>query len=507
MRITRLRLAVVFSALLVIPALSGLAVPQSDTLEADLLRGATLSASGRYLDALPPYLKAARSDDPQVRYAAQIGVVRCSLRTARFAQARTVAAGLVAAYPDDADVLALQGDAVWSAGQFDVAEKIYRDTLSIKPNSARGHLGLAKALLSRGLMSEALDHAEAAAALAPVDADVAHVRGLVFERMRRYTDAVPAYEKYVELIPGKDQGDNAVLARAKLRALRAFGRRVPYEVGGAADEVHVIPFDIVNDKVVVSGRFNGGPAIDVVIDTGAEIPVVSRATADRRGIVPISYTMSAGVGDVGFRSQQVGLIDNLYIGGFRISNLPCIIKTPPIRESPMREIESFSPLAAGMSMSLDYQRRRLTIARRLPADTRAPDFELPLWLYRLATVRGIVGNDTETMFVVDTGGQVISISTATAQALQLPSGYRRIPMKVYGLSGWDTNAFMLPGMRLAFDALRFDSTPLVVLNLEAPSALLGYELGGTVGHRLLSKYRTSIDLERSVLRLTAQPAS
>jgi len=42
-----------------------------------------------------------------------------------------------------------------------------------------------------------------------------------------------------------------------------------------------------------------------------------------------------------------------------------------------------------------------------------------------------------------------------------------------------------------------------VLNLTAPSALLGFQLGGTIGHKFLSKYRVGIDLERSVLRLKA----
>jgi len=41
----------------------------------------------------------------------------------------------------------------------------------------------------------------------------------------------------------------------------------------------------------------------------------------------------------------------------------------------------------------------------------------------------------------------------------------------------------------------------VVLNLRAPSVLLGYELGGIVGHRFLSRYEVTIDLNRAELRL------
>jgi len=42
---------------------------------------------------------------------------------------------------------------------------------------------------------------------------------------------------------------------------------------------------------------------------------------------------------------------------------------------------------------------------------------------------------------------------------------------------------------------------VVVLNLRAPSVLLGYELGGIVGHQFLSRYKVDIDLDRAELRL------
>jgi hypothetical protein len=40
-----------------------------------------------------------------------------------------------------------------------------------------------------------------------------------------------------------------------------------------------------------------------------------------------------------------------------------------------------------------------------------------------------------------------------------------------------------------------------VLNLRAPSALLGYQLGGIVGHKFLSRYTVTVDLNRSILGL------
>jgi len=74
---------------------------------------------------------------------------------------------------------------------------------------------------------------------------------------------------------------------------------------------------------------------------------------------------------------------------------------------------------------------------------------------------------------------------------------RRIPLKVYGTSGWDPDAFLLTGLNLQFDQVRLANHAVVVLNLDAPSALLGFELGGIVGHKFLSRYEVGIDLQRS----------
>jgi hypothetical protein len=78
---------------------------------------------------------------------------------------------------------------------------------------------------------------------------------------------------------------------------------------------------------------------------------------------------------------------------------------------------------------------------------------------------------------------------------------RRIPLRVFGMSGLDENAFLLPGVDLDFDDIEYRKVGLAVLNLRAPSILLGFQLGGIVGHSFLSEYRVSMDVGRSELRL------
>ena len=121
-------------------------------------------------------------------------------------------------------------------------------------------------------------------------------------------------------------------------------------------------------------------------------------------------------------------------------------------------------------------------------------------VHRLAMVRGLLNSKHPTYFVVDTGGEVISISSETAQTLPA-SPFRRIPLRVWGTSGWDREAFLLPGMSLDFDRIEYRNFSLVVLNLRAPSLLLGFQLGGIVGHKFLASYRVTMDLAASELRL------
>ena len=181
-------------------------------------------------------------------------------------------------------------------------------------------------------------------------------------------------------------------------------------------------------------------------------------------------------------------------------NLPVIIKNPPLTDLPSkRELDSLSPLALGLSAVIDCRNHHLILARHL-ADEPA-DIEMPMRFHRLAVVRGVVNQEHPKSFVVDTGGEVISISLGTATDLNMRP-VRHIPLRVYGTSGWDARAFLLPGVDLAFDEISYENFSVVVLNLHRPSALLGFHIGGIVGHTFLRNYRVALDIDRAVLRLT-----
>jgi predicted aspartyl protease/Flp pilus assembly protein TadD len=473
---------------------------QSHTTQVQMQLAQQFFDDGRYDDALDAFQRALNGAESADARAARAGIVQAALRVAEFEVARATAEELTSMSPRDPEAIALHADALWAAGLFEEAEERYRHALAVTPDLARGRHGLARSLAARSQLDAALAEAQAAAGQAPRDLEIHHTIGSIYERLHQYEEAANAYSNYVNLLPNRDRSDKAEWSRAEIRFLRSFGQRVPFELEpGAEDQTYTVEFRLVNDKVVVRAKVNGGSFQDFVVDTGAENTIVTAPTARRLGVTPITYTLSAGVGEAGLRGLQLARIDSLELGTLKLRNVPCLIKDPPLRNLPVRESESLSPLALGFSMIIDYSTRKITFGKRLPVEPS--DFELPMRLHRLAIVRGTVGG-TPANFVVDTGGEVISISQATATALGRPDPQeRRIALKVFGSSGWDRDAFLLPGVDLAFDEIRYANFPVVVLNLDTPSALLGFRLGGIVGHKFLSQYRVGIDLERSVLRL------
>jgi len=471
----------------------------SQSADIELRLGRLFFEQGQYLEALDAYRRAAAADDTGTARAARAGLIGSALRVAEFDLARREAEALVAAAPRDPGALALYGDALWANGLFDQAEEQYRAALAIDGDLPRGHHGIARSLLARTKLDEAMSEAQTALRLSPRDMEVHHTVGAIYERMHKYEEAAAAYANYVNLLPNKDKSEKAEWARAEIRFLRSFGQRLPFDMDpGADDHIYTVDFRLEKEKIIVRAKVNGSSAQDFVVDTGAESTVLTRPTVQRLGITPITYTLSAGVGDIGLRGLQLARIDSLEIGSLKLRNVPCLVKSPPLRDIPSRETESLSPLALGFSMTIDYKTHKLVFGKHLPAEPA--DLELPLRLYRLATVRGVLTGGRAASFVVDTGGEVISISRAMADAIGKPDA-RRIPLKVWGTSGWEKDAFLLPGVDLAFDAIRYRNFPVVVLNLDAPSVLLGFQLGGIVGAQFLKNYHVGIDLDRSVLRL------
>ena len=219
--------------------------------------------------------------------------------------------------------------------------------------------GLSRALASHNQLDQAMDAAQAALKESPRDAEIHHTVGAIYERMRRYERGGRRLHQLRQ--PAAQQGpqrEGRVVALAGA-FLQSFGEREPIDLDDrTADQLHTVDFRLVNDKVIVKARVNNERLQDFVLDTGSENTMISRQTASSTGVRPITYTLSAGRGRRRAARPAAGAHQLARDRHAEAANVPVHDQGPrPLRGLPKRETESFSPLALGMSMIIDYETR------------------------------------------------------------------------------------------------------------------------------------------------------
>ncbi len=472
-------------------------VPQ----ETQLARADTLMSRLQYEEAYVAYRAVRESDEALIRVKAGTGMVRALLRLSLFAEAAREGAAVAARDGNLAPALALHGDSLWASGLFDEADSQYDAALAVDAGDPTALHGRGRSHASRRRFDAALADVRRAIGASPKEPAFHYTLAAILEETRQFRPAADALDRYLDLIPSRDESEMAKWAAAQSAFLRSFDDRVPFEVISRR-ESYTIPFRIVDNRLLVSGRVNGNTLVEFALDTGTDQTTLTPAIAARAGVRPTLTLQTAGVGSfgVGFRVLQVARIDELLIGDFRIRNIPGLIKSPTLTEIPRQEGAGFSPLALGFSMEIDYERGVLTMSRRF-AEGDFPT-RLPMRMHRLATVRGTLNRNTPASFILDTGGTAVSVSRKVASRLPLSPDTRLVPVRVYGTSGWDRGAFLLPFVDLELaPGVGTSQRSVAVLNLDAPSALLGYEMGGIIGHEFLKHYLVRIDLERGEVGL------
>ncbi len=476
------------------------------TPEAQLTRGDQMFAARRYQEAFTAYDAARGSERPGTRIRAGAGQVQTLMRLSLFFEAARMGAAVASRDPDQAAALAVHGDALWAAGLFDEAERRYDEALTRDAREALALHGKGRALAARRQLEPALELLKRAIAVDKRQAAFHYTIAGVYEEQRDFREAARALDRYRDTVPSKEMDDLTLWAQAQADFLRSFGTRQPYEFL-TADTVYTVPLILDDDRVKVRGQLNGRETVDFVLDTGADRTTLTPETASRAGLVPVRTLQTAGVGavGVGYRGLQVARIDELQVGELRIAQVGALIKSPSMPGLPRPEGAGFSPLSMGLSIEVDYGAGTLTMGRLLPP--RDFPISLPLRMLRLPFVRGTLNGSTPVNLAIDTGGTAISLSRRAAGRLETPTA-RLVPAKVFGTSGWDPSAFLLPYVDVEVaPGVGSSQRSVVVLNLDAPSALLGFELGGILGHEFLSRFVVRIDLARGLVGLWPRPGA
>src|SRR6185503_4151353 len=228
--------------------------------------GNLLSDETRFREALDAYDKATKTDDHDLQVRARAGKVKTALRIAEYELAQKEGELLRAAAPSDSEALALYADSLWSVGLFDEADEVYEQALDINKESSRARFGLARSLATRTKLDEALKEAPAAA-MAPRDGEIHAEIGAIFQRLHRFDEAANAYDNFINLLPNKDRSDKAAWTRSQVKFLKAFEGRNPVEIDPEdLETTHTMPFRLVDDKIVIQAKVNGGRNQDFILD-------------------------------------------------------------------------------------------------------------------------------------------------------------------------------------------------------------------------------------------------
>lgn len=491
-------------AIAVVVAATSLLAAQGRPLnfEAQLTRADQLMASREYDQAFEAYQQARASDRLATRLKAGTGAVEALLRMSLFADAARIGASVAERDRGEAAAVAIHADALWAAGLFDEAAATYDEALRLQNDLPAALHGKGRVLAARRQFEAAGPLLERAAREGRREAHHHYTLAQFYEDTHRYQDAANSLDRFSATLPWRDVDDLGAWAEAQAAFLRSFRNRPPYAL--SSDEVVRLPLVIEDERARLEATINGREPVMMTLDTGADRTTLTPAIASRSGVVPSMSLRTAGVGGSGFgyRGLQTARIDRLQVGGLTISNVGALIKDPGLPGLPRPEGAGFSPLSMGLSMEVDYARQQLTLARRLPEGDYP--IRLPLWMVRLPFVRGTLNGSTPVNLAVDTAGTAISLSRRVAGRLPRPTA-RLVPAEVYGTSGKDESAFLMPYVDLLLaPGVGSSQRSMVVINFDAPSALLGFELGGLIGHDFLKRYVVAIDLTRGFVGLRPQ---
>ena len=207
---------------------------------------------------------------------------------------------LVTAAPADPEARHLYGDALWAAGSLrGGGRSVSRTRWRSRPTSRAAITAWRGRSRRRSQLDEAMNEAQTALRLSPRDLEIHHTVGAIYERMHKYEEAAAAFTNYVNLLPNKDTSDKAgVVARGnQVPAVVRPARAVRDGSRHRGRDLH---------RRFPAGERQGGGARQgqrrSCRRTSSSTPArrtrcISRPTAQRLGITPITYTLSAGVGD------------------------------------------------------------------------------------------------------------------------------------------------------------------------------------------------------------------
>ncbi len=432
---------------------------------------------------------------------AKLKLAHVILKRRMIVEAYELSYPIAVAEPNNSFALAVIGSVLLSAGRLKEARPLFYRAIQLDKSEALAWAGFGLIDFYENRIDEAVLNLREAVIQEPSHADFTFALAQISARAERYSEAADTYQRFLSLSRDPDD-ERRDRIKGLVTFLRFLGNRAAlYSSSGS--ESTKISFELVGNRPVLPLKVNGrNEQLNFVLDTGSGISVISKATAKRLKIKPITRGgFAKGIGGDGKFEIIYGFLNELKIGDVRVRNVPVYIRE---FHSPGIPVDGYIGLSviSKFLTTVDYGESTFTLDRSAAVMTAANEDtrSLPLRLTSSGFLSGEVileGLENPVNFIVDTGASVSVISQELAAVESMRINESATRMRVVGAAGIteDVRSFIIP--KISFGDHSRLKILAVALDLDLINEASGFEHGGILGGNFLKSYKLTFDFRNA----------
>ncbi|MBS1795451.1 MAG: aspartyl protease family protein [Acidobacteria bacterium] len=430
------------------------------------------------------------------------------LKEKRLLDAYNLSFEIAKAEPKNSYAYAVLGATLLTSGNFKEAHKILYTALVLNKKEALAWAGLGMLDFYENRIFDSIDNLKVAVYVDSDEPDYVFALAQVEARAERYADAANSYYRFLQVSPQTDSE-----RRDRIKGLINFlkylgGKQTLYELGGT-DRTKV-SFELLRDRPVITLTVNKKEEpLKFVLDTGSGISVISRETAERLKIKPITRGgLARAIGGAGKFEIVYGFLKSVAIGGVEVRSVPVYIREFHSNDEKIDGYIGLSLISKFLT-TIDYGSQTFSLVKKEVADAQEmvdnKDLFLPLRLTSSGFLSGEVqleGFEDSLNFIVDTGASISVISDELASSSEISRFVQNEKMRVVGAAGVteDVPSFLLP--RVSFGPNSCERIKAIALDLDIINEASGFRQAGILGGNFLKNYRLTFDFKNSKVIFT-----
>jgi len=245
--------------------------------------------------------------------------------------------------------------------------------------------------------------------------------------------------------------------------------------------------------VLLKVRINGGPALSLLLDSGAEQIAIDRKAAAKSALRAASDFLLVGAGDSPTRAAAAGVAERVEIGPVAFANCPVAVVRGRVAEG----VDGVIPVSlfGGFLVRLDLPARTLALTPYpdgAPARTAGLSPTVPN--RNLLLMKAALDGAREGYVLLDTGAAYTGISLQTARALR---------SRVGAVAG----EMIEPGIRFRIADQELTADHPMAVDLTTVSRYNGVEMIGVLGYPELRNTILTVNYRDALVGIERKRAS